>query len=406
MSWLDKIFKKKPKNSIFADSLTGYTPIFSQFGTNIYASDVVQQALNCIVMEMKKLRPTHVREMDVDSTSVAGSLQAVLNNPNEFMTTADFIEKIMWSLLLNYNAFVVPVYDVWTDKKGNERRNYTALYPIQPTQVNFIKDASDTLYIEFMFVNNYKTTLKYSDIIHIKKNYSVNDYMGGDVNGQPNNEALLETLDLNHQLLQGVAGAMKSSFAINGVVKYNTMMDDGKTETALKELELKLKTSESGFLPLDLKAEYIPIQHEVKLVDADTLKFIDEKILRTWGVPLPILTGDYTKEQYEAFYQKTLEPFIIAISQAFTKALFTDRERSYGNKVLFYPKDLVFMSVSETLEMIRLLGDSGALYENEKRVALGLKPLRELEGVRKASLNYVDADIANEYQMQKKEGEV
>lgn len=406
MSWLDKIFKKKPKNSKFADSLTGYAPLFSQFGTNIYASDVVQQALNCIIMEMKKLRPTHVREMDVDSTSVAGSLQSVLDNPNEFMTTSDFIEKIMWSLLLNYNAFIVPVYSVWVDKKGNERRNYTALYPIQPTQVTFIKDASDTLYVELMFANNYKTTLKYSDIIHIKKNYSVNDYMGGDVNGQPNNEALLETLNLNHQLLQGVAGAMKSSFAINGVVKYNTMMDDGKTEAALKELEAKLKTSESGFLPLDLKAEYIPIKHEVKLVDADTLKFIDEKILRTWGVPLPILTGDYTKSQYEAFYQKTLEGYVIAISQAFTKTLFTDRERAYGNKILFYPKDLVFMSVSETLEMIRLLGDSGALYENEKRVALGLKPLPELEGIRKASLNYVDADIANEYQMQKKESGV
>ena len=401
MSWLDKIFKKKPKNSTFADSLTGYTPIFSQFGTNIYASDVVQQALNCIVSEMKKLRPTHVRELDVDSTSVAGSLQAVLNNPNDFMTTADFIEKIMWSLLLNYNAFIVPVYDVWTDEKGNERRRYKALYPIQPTQVNFIKDPSETLYIEFIFANNYHTTLKYSDVIHIKKNYSVNDYMGGDVNGQPNNEALLETLDLNYQLLQGVSAAMKSSFAINGVIKYNTMMDDGKTETALKELEAKLKKSESGFLPLDLKAEYIPIQHEIKLVDADTLKFIDEKILRTWGVPLPILTGDYTKEQYEAFYQKTLEPFVIAISQAFTKTLFTDRERSYGNKILFYPKDLVFMSVSETLEMIRLLGDSGAMFENEKRVALGLRPLAELEGVRKMSLNYVDVDIANQYQIDK-----
>lgn len=405
MSWLDKIFKKKPKNSTFADSLTGYTPIFSQFGTNIYASDVVQQALNCIVSEMKKLRPTHVRELDVDSTSVEGSLQSVLNNPNDFMTTADFIEKIMWSLLLNYNAFIVPVYDVWTDEKGNERRRYKALYPIQPTQVNFIKDPSETLYIEFIFANNYETTLKYSDVIHVKKNYSVNDYMGGDVNGQPNNEALLGTLQINKDLLKGVSAAMKSSFAINGVVKYNTMMDDGKTERALRELEEKLRNSESGFLPLDMKADYTPLNHEVKLVDADTLKFIDEKILRNWGVPLPILTGDFTKAQYEAFYQKTLEPFIIAISQAFTKTLFTDRERSYGNKVLFYPKDLVFMSVSETLEMIRLLGDSGAMFENEKRVALGLKPLQELKGVRKASLNYVDVEIANQYQMQDKQGE-
>lgn len=401
MSWFDKFFKKRPKKIGLADSITGYTPTFSQFGTNIYASDVVQQALNCIVMEMKKLRPTHVRESDVDSTSVRSSIQSVLGNPNEFMTTADFIEKIMWSLLLNYNAFIVPVYDVWKDKNGNEHRKYTALYPIQPTNVNFLKDPTGTTYIEFIFANNYRTTLKYSDVIHIKKNYSVNDYMGGDATGQPNNDALLDTLNLNHQLLQGIAKAMKASFSINGVVKFNSMLDGGKTEKALKELEAKLKKSESGFLPLDIKAEYIPMDRKIQLVDDPTLKFIDEKILRNWGVPHCILTGDYTKSQYEAFYQKTLEPYVITISQAFTKTLFTDRERSYGNKILFYPKDLVFMSVAETLEMIRLLGDSGAMYENEKRVAMGMRPLPELQGVRKMSLNYVDAENANKYQMQK-----
>lgn len=135
------------------------------------------------------------------------------------------------------------------------------------------------------------------------------------------------------------------------------------------------------------------------MVDATTLKFVDEKILRNYGVPLPILMGDYTKEQYEAFYQKTLEPLIISISQAFTKTLFTDRERAFNNKVHFYPKDLIFMSVGQTLEMIRLLGDSGAMYENEKRVALGLRALPELVGVRKQSLNYVDVEIANNYQL-------
>lgn len=404
MSWFDKFFKKRPKKIGLADSITGYTPTFSQFGTNIYASDVVQQALNCIVMEMKKLRPTHVRESDVDSTSVRSSIQSVLGNPNEFMTTADFIEKIMWSLLLNYNAFIVPVYDVWKDKNGNEQRKYTALYPIQPTNVNFLKDPTGTMYIEFIFANNYRTTLKYSDVIHIKKNYSVNDYMGGDATGQPNNDALLDTLNLNHQLLQGIAKAMKASFSINGVVKFNSMLDGGKTEKALKELEAKLKKSESGFLPLDIKAEYIPMDRRIQLVDDPTLKFIDEKILRNWGVPHCILTGDYTKSQYEAFYQKTLEPYVITISQAFTKTLFTDRERSYGNKILFYPKDLVFMSTAETLEMIRLLGDSGAMYENEKRVAMGMRPLPELQGVRKMSLNYVDVDIAKSYQTNKKEG--
>ena len=164
-----------------------------------------------------------------------------------------------------------------------------------------------------------------------------------------------------------------------------------------------IKKGESGILPMDIKGEYVPIKRDIKLVDDDTLKFIDSKILRQFGVSLPILTGDYTKDQYEAFYQKTLEPLIISISQAFTKALFGN-QKNYGNKIAFYSKELMFMSVSQKLEMVRVLGDSGSLYENEKRVAFGLRPLPELAGVRKQSLNYVDVEIANQYQLQNQKG--
>lgn len=401
MSLLDKLRRKPRVKTEYADMLNGFTPIFSQFGQNVYASDVVQQALQCIVSEMKKLNPLHVSINGSDVTTVkndARNIQNVLQAPNELMTTSEFLEKIAWQLLFNYNSFIIPTFDVYYDEKNVEHRKYTGLYPVQPVQVDFIQDASNRMYVKLTFANNYNTTIPYDDIIHIRYRFSVNEFMGGNAQGQPDNDVLLQTLDLNHQLLQGVASAMKSSFAINGVVKYNTLMDDGKTEKALKELEQKLKSSESGFLPLDLKAEYTPIRHEIQLVDATTLKFIDEKILRHFGVPLNILTGDYTKDQYEAFYQKTLEPLIISFSQAFTRAIFSQRERSFGNQIKFYPKDLIFMSVTQTLEMVRLLGDSGSLYENEKRVAFGLKPLPELEGVRMMSLNYVNVEDAKRYQ--------
>ena len=135
------------------------------------------------------------------------------------------------------------------------------------------------------------------------------------------------------------------------------------------------------------------------MVDADTLKFIDEKILRTFGVPLDVLAGDYSKETYEAFYQKTIEPLVIQFSQEFTRVLFSPTERSYGNAIKFYPKELVFMSIDQTIQMVTLLGNTGSMYENEKRVAFGLKPLKELEGKRYISLNWIDADKANAYQV-------
>lgn len=402
MEWFDKLFRRPPKKQKFAPTFDGFTPIYTQFGTNIYASDVVQQALKCIVDELKKLNPTHVRYKGNDPTPVRGNVQDVLDNPNQLMTTSEFLEKTAWLLLLNYNAFIIPTYYTWVDDKtGAERRYYESLYPINPTQVDFIEDAGGRLFVTFWFWNGYTTTVPYDDVIHIRCNYSVNQYMGGNIMGQPDHQALLGTLQLNDDLLQGVAKAMKASYSVNGIVKYNTLMDDGKTEAAIKELENKLRNSESGFLPLDLKSEFTPLEHKTALVDPKTLEFIDSKILRNFGVPLPILTGDFTKEQYEAFYQKTLEPIILSISQALTKKMFTSRERAFGNKIALYPKDLIFMTISQTLEMINILSPTGGLFENEKRVALGLRPLPELEGKRYMSLNWIDANNADQYQVGK-----
>ena len=402
MSFFDKLFKKAPKTARYAPMLNGMIPAFGQYGTDIYYSDVVVQALKCIVDEVKKLNPKHIRIKGNDPSPVRGNVQDILDNPNPIMTTTEFIEKITWLLLMNYNAFVLPIYRTWVDEKtGQERRYYDALYPLNPMQVDFIEDASGKLYVKFYFPNGSTSTIPYENVIHIKYNYALNQFMGGDEFGQPDHKALALTLQTNKEILDGIAKAMKASYAVNGVVKYNTLMNGEETVNAIHELEKKLANNESGILPLDLKADFTPLEHKAEIVDANTLKFIDEKILRNFGVPLCILTGDYTKEQYEAFYQKTLEPLIKCFSEAFTKKMFTERERSFGNRIMFYPKDLIFMTVSQTLEMINILAPTGAMFENEKRVALGLPPLPELAGKRYMSLNWIDANNADQYQIGK-----
>jgi hypothetical protein len=135
------------------------------------------------------------------------------------------------------------------------------------------------------------------------------------------------------------------------------------------------------------------------MVDNDTLEFIDSKILRNWGVPLAILRGDYSQDQYNSFYQKCLEPIIISFSQALTKKMFTRREIAFGNKIKLYPKELVFMTTSQVIEMIKEMSPTGGLFENEKREALGMMPRPELEGKRYMSLNWIDANNAAQYQV-------
>lgn len=383
--------KKRREQRKFAQMLNGRMPIFSHFGTNIYASDVVQQACFCIVQEIKKLTPRHVRRAGSDVEPVAGRLQAVLDAPNAVMTTADMLERIAWAYLINYNAWIIPA----RDKAGK----IEALWPVNPVRVTYIEDAGGRLAVTLEFEDGTESTLLYSDLIHVRSHYFANDYMGGDANGQPDNSALLDTLEINNTLMQGVAKALKSSYAVNGVVKYNTLLDDGTMQANIDALTERLQNNESGLMGMDLKGEFVPIKKEIKLVDKDTLEFIDSKILRHFGVPLPILTGDYNPEQLAAFYQKTIEPFVVAIAQAFTKGIFSRQEIGHNNAIEFYPEELIFMSTAQKLEMVRLLGDSGALFENEKRRIFGMQPLPELVGRRMQSLNYVDTSIAANYQL-------
>ena len=378
----------------YAQMLNGRMPIFSQFGTNIYASDVVQQACSRIVQEVVKLTPRHVRKAGADPVPVEGRVQAVLDAPNALMTTADMLERIAWSYLITYNAWVVPAWDA--------AGRLTALWPITPTRVTFIEDAGGRLAVTMEFADGTETTVFYSDVIHIRSHYYANDYMGGDAHGMPDNAALLETLELNNTLMQGVAKGLKSSYAVNGVVKYNTMMDNGVMAKNIEALSERLANNESGLMALDIKGDYVPITRDIKVVDKDTLEFIDSKILRHFGASLPILTGDYTPEQLAAFYQQAIEPFVVKLSQAFTKGLFSRMEIGHKNAIEFYPEELIFMSTSQKLEMVRELGPSGALYENEKRRIFGMAPLPELVGVRMQSLNYIDQTHAADYQLQGK----
>ena len=89
------------------------------------------------------------------------------------------------------------------------------------------------------------------------------------------------------------------------LLKIQTLLDDDKQEEERKEFERKLLNSQSGIMPIDLKQEYIPLNVNPTVIDKNTLEFVERKILNHYGVSLPIINGDFTDEQYQAFYEKS-----------------------------------------------------------------------------------------------------
>ncbi len=405
MGILDLISKHNEKKVLlkYAKMMNGYAPVFSQFGEDIYASDIVQNCVRCLATEISKLQPKHIR---IDNES---GMQNVINDsiarllkfgPNELMTTTDFLEKITYLRELKKNAFIYPAYREIPIKDGFVKREYTGLYPLNPNQVDFLQDSNGVFYIKFYFANGYDYTMPYADIIHWRKDFGANEFLGGDINGQPNNDALLKLLKTNDIINQGLEKGIKSSLMIRGLLKINTMLNDEKQENERKEFENKLKNAESGILAIDMKNDYIPLEINPKFIDRDTMEFIDKRILSNYGVSLAIYNGDYTEEQYQAFYEKTLESMIISLGRVFSKVIFTQRELEVGNEIIFYAQGLVFTNMANKIAAVDILSSRGTLTDNQILGVFGYPPFVGGD-VRKVSLNFINRELADQYQMSK-----
>ena len=367
-------WKKKESNQglIYAPTMNGTLPFYSSFGDSVYASDIIVESIRCKANEFKKLAPRHIRTVNGTQTVVHdSSIARVLKRPNAYMTQSDFLEKITILLELNKNVFIYPEYYM---TKGGERF-YTAIYPLKPSQVWYLVDASEKMFIKMCFANGYEVTLPIDSVIHWRKDFGVNDYFGGGMFGGDDNAGLMTMLRRYDQLTQSIAKALECSCQINGVMRLNSYLSDDESIKSQKEFEANLKANKSGVLFTDLKAEYIHMPRDVKLVDAETLKFFYETILRANGTPLAILNGDYNKAQKEAYYEHALEADIKSLGQAMSRVMFTDREASFGNEIVLYPNDIAFMSMENKISALQTGLPAGIFTKNEARELLGYAPI-------------------------------
>lgn len=403
MGWLQKL-QNKAINKVFywANSVNG-TPSFSQFGNNIMNDETVFTITNRILDEYSKMNPRHIRVVKGKQVDVTNNnLNEILKNPNNLMTQSDFLRKCAWLRETYKNCFIYPTYDLYYNPtNGRTKKVYKALYPLQPAQVDFFEDDLGIIYVDFTFMNGeHSGKIRYDEVIHWRKEFGENEYMGGDINGTANNTALLKHLQENDKLLQATFKSIEGSLRINGILKLNGYINKENSEKERKEFEKKLETNQSGILSLDNGGEYTPIPYYGKNVSKDILKFFDDKIRRHYGVSEAILDGDYTAEQKEAFYETVLESGAISLGQAFERVLLTPFERSNGNTIICYTSEIQMMSAQNKIKIAELLLPVGGVNTNTILSWFGEPPVEGGDEYY-MSLNWVKKSIADEYQMSK-----
>lgn len=391
MSILDKIIKKKEVSVTRTQLYNEPTSLFSAYNGDAYANDIYREGIDAIARNVGKLKGTHVVTYSSNKREEGDcKLNRLLQiRPNPYMSAYDLLYKITTRLFLYNNSFA------YLDK--DERGNLQAIYPITATHVDIYRDIAGFMYCGFVLKSGRRVMLPYEDVIHLRRFYNSDDILGED------NTAIAPGIELAQTQNEGVTSAIKTGAVIRGILKFTQILAPEKLK---EEKEAFIKdyleiNNTGGVVATDQKMEYQPIESKPVLLNADQSKEIKAKIYNYLGITEAIVNSSYTEDQYSAFYESTLEPIAIALSQEFTAKVFTEREQAYGNSIAFDSGRLQFTSNKTKVELIANLAPYGLLTINQALEILNL-PSVEDGDKRLQALNMIDQDAALQYQLGKK----
>lgn len=397
MSFLDKILGKKPNdtkndNNIQKTDLrliSGYNAIFSTVNKNIVLNDSVAICVDTIARHCAKFEPRHYKSVNGQRTYINGDINYLLSNqPNPIMTTYDFIYRIIAQLYLQNNEFI------YIDK--DEKGFITGFYPVNYTSAEWLKDKNNNLFLGFWLSNGKYYILPYIDLIHLRRFYNDDDLVG------TSNGPLMPALQNQTTAEEGISNAIKVSNSLRGVLKYTQNLKTEDIEKNKKEFVKTFINSESsdGIAAIDNKTEFNELNLKPITLDKDQLEHVDQRVLNYFNLNKSIISGDFSPQQWNAFYETVLEPLAIYLEQSFKVKIFSRAAIKDGNSISFSVNRVQYASLDDKIKLVKEVGAMGLLTVDQALIILDLPPIGGEEGKKRMqSLNYINADIAAIYQL-------
>lgn len=367
MSLLDKIFRpneaKKSEKALNEarqtfQTLTAYSPVFTNWGGAIYESEIVRAAIDA--------RARHISKLKVETVGTANpSLQRKLVlGPNQWQTWAQFLYRASTILDVENTAFIVPVFD--------ERMIITGVFTPLPHSCKLVEYDGE-IWLRFQFSNGQYAAVEFRKCAVLTKHQFKHDFFGD------SNYPLRETMQLIHIQNQGIEEGVKNSATFRFMAKLNNFAsaeDLAKERERFRTTNLSTESRAGGFLLFpNTYTDIKQIDVKPYAIDADQMHQIRENVYNYFGVSEEVLQNKAKNEDLEAFFEGAIEPFSIQLSEALTKMLFSERERAGGSKVMATANRLQYMSTSQKVEMARELGDRGAILIDEIRELFNYEPL-------------------------------
>lgn len=367
MSLFDRIFR--PKEATKSDTvlngtrpmfyeLNNYRPVFTDWKGEIYEIMQVRAAIDA--------RARHISKLKVELRGTAQpSLQSkMMQGPNQWQTYSQFLYRLSTILDIHNTAFVVPVFDAGMV--------ITGYYPVLPKRCEIVEFKGEP-WLRYKFSHGDTAAVELRKCAILNKFQYKDDFFG------ENNNALDETLKLIDIQNQSVEEGAKNAASYRFMAQVNnfTKADDLKNERVRFSQENLTKDAEAGGLLLfpNTYQNIQQIKNATFEIDPEQTKLIDDNVYKYFGVNDKILKNEATSDELDAFFNGAIEPFAIQFSDAMTKAIFSERERANGSKLIANANRLQYMTTAQKVQMAQQMLDRGVMSINEARELFNYLPV-------------------------------
>lgn len=359
MGLFDKLFgtRKPPRTDGAWQTLTAHRPNFIPWGGELYESELVRAAIDCLARASSKLEAT------VTGSAAPRLKSRIRSGPNPFQTWGQFLYRTRTILEMQNNAFIVPVYD----DNGEEILGF---FTVLPSQCE-VQDVDGLPVLRFRFLNGTEAALPMDEVGTLTRHQYRDDLFG------ENNHALNGIMQLLSIQRQSMEEAATNSATFRFMAQVSTFTDPDDLALERKRFNVNNLRDESGGLLL-FPYEYKDIRQispQAYQADAAQLELIRTAVFDYFGVNADVLQNAAFGDKWAAFYEGAIEPFAIQLSDVLTRMAFTDLERARGNQVFFTTNRMQFMTNAEKLNTTALLTDRGVFSRNEARAVWNLPPV-------------------------------
>lgn len=337
--------------------LSGYKPVFRTWGGELYEEELVRSAIDGNARNTAKLR------IIIQGESKPKLQTQLRKRPNSFMTWYQFLYRLRTIWEMQNTAIIVPVI--------NETGETVGIFPVYYTHIEVVAYRGEP-WLRIKFHNGDVAAVELAKVGIMTKFQYRNDLFG------ESNKALHPTMELIDIQNQGIREGVKTAASYQFMATLSNFANDediAKERKRFTEQNLQAKDASGVLLWPNTYKDIKQIESKPFVVDADQMKLIRTNVFDYFGTNEDVLQNKAYGDAWAAFYEGSIEPFAIQLSEVLTNMLFTPVEQGHGALVMATANRLQYMTNKDKAEVTATFADRGMATIDELREIWNMAPL-------------------------------